>query len=556
MMSKPKSEATEPTTASTTAGATSSKPTPADAVADLERRLADLSTSTPVVPPSSTSSTKEPSPFQKPVVSATTTTTTTATSNKNALLARIIAAQERAKQAQPAPVAVSSSASPPSFDFFSASTTTMPSQPIPPPAFDSMMNVSQPPAPLFSAPLPNSTTTVPPPPSFDDAFFAAPPSMNQQHLIPTLPPAFDSSLLPPAPPPMTNTSCNTSSFMQFDPMSASAPAFEDLIMDPVPPTAVLPPPVPPPTFPATTSELDDETLQAILGIDGLSHDEKQELIREQLKIMKSIEESKKTAQVSAADAFEQRSFSAAVQAVGGAHKKDKTSILGMERTHQAIADGTAVVVQCLNCGEWMQVTGAAQFMMCSSCNTMTQVQEAGMTNEEAQQMIADAKLAEQLQKEEYEEADRAAASNSSPSRTATAAAKSEKNDGKPETASSGTWMEWLGFGTPAPAPVSRASNDLQLSYSRDSADDSTDGLLGSASTPRRQGARVATQQPLFACVTDSISSAANYAISSAQGLNEDEEGNVHGVDASSLLAVTQVGRGSSNQSYEQMPERN
>ena len=87
MMSKPKSEATEPTTANTTAGATTSKPNPADAVADLERRLADLSTSTPVVPPSPTSSTKEPSPFQKPVVAATTTTTTTnATSNKNALL--------------------------------------------------------------------------------------------------------------------------------------------------------------------------------------------------------------------------------------------------------------------------------------------------------------------------------------------------------------------------------------------------------------------------------------------------------------------------------------
>jgi hypothetical protein len=28
---------------------------------------------------------------------------------------------------------------------------------------------------------------------------------------------------------------------------------------------------------------------------------------------------------------------------------------------------------------------------------------------------------------------------------------------------------------------------------------------------------------------------------------------VHGVDSSSLLAVTQVGRGSSNQNYEQMP---
>lgn len=335
-------------------------------------------------------------------------------------------------------------------------------------------------------------------------------------------------------------------------MHASAPSFEDLMIDH--PPALLPPPVPPPSTSDVTSNggLDDEALQAILAIEGLSQADKDELIKEQLKIMKSIEGSKKSAQVSAADAFEQRSFSAAVQAVGGGSKRSPavtSSVLGMERTQQAIADGTAVVVQCTACGEWMQVTGAAQFMMCSSCNTMTQVQEAGITSEEAQQMIADAKLAEQLQKEEYEEADRAAASNTrnSPSRSAPTS-----STGNAKTATSSTWMEWLGFGTPAPAPATRASNDLQLSYSRDSADDATDGLLGSTSSQRRQAARVVSQQPLFACVTDSISSAANYAINSAQGLNEDEEGNVHGVDSSSLLAVTQVGRGSSNQSYEQM----
>jgi hypothetical protein len=346
--------------------------------------------------------------------------------------------------------------------------------------------------------------------------------------------------------------------MSFGNMHASAPSFEDLMMEPDQPPALLPPPVPPPTTLNATGngELDDEAIKAILGIEGLSTAEKQELINEQLKIMKSIEDSKKSAQVSAADAFEQRSFSAAVQAVGGGPKRStaSTTVLGMERTQQAIADGTAVVVQCTACGEWMQVTGAAQFMMCSSCNTMTQVQEAGMTSEEAQQMIADAKLAEQLQKEEYEEADRAAASSSnsssSPSRAAPASS-SVKSSAK--ASSSSTWMEWLGFGTPAPAPALRPPNDLQLTYSRDSADDTTEGLLGSSSSERRQGARVVTQQPLFACVTDSISSAANYAINSAQGLHEDDEGNVHGVDSSSLLAVTQVGRGTSNQNYEQMP---
>ena len=441
---------------------------------------------------------------------------------------------------------------PPAFDLLAAASNEQlppPSFNAMPPTFESMMGNTGTlrPENIFSPP-PTMPTAVPPP-AFNDAFFSQPQVVHQQ----PPPPVFDSSFLPPP----SYDHNNTASSTQFASMHASAPSFEDLMMEPAHPTALLPPPVPPPSMSTTTGGLDDEAIQAILAIEGLSQADKDELINEQLKIMKSIEGSKKSAQVSAADAFEQRSFSAAVQSVGGGSKRNTTSssssVLGMERTQQAIADGTAVVVQCTACGEWMQVTGAAQFMMCSSCNTMTQVQEAGITSEEAQQMIADAKLAEQLQKEEYEEADRAAASSarSSPSRPK---ASSSSTTNAAKTATSGTWMEWLGFGTPAPAPATRASNDLQLSYSRDSADDAANGLLGeSSSSQRRQAARVVAQQPLFACVTDSISSAANYAINSAQGLHEDEEGNVHGVDSTSLLAVTQVGRGSSNQNYEQMP---
>lgn len=438
---------------------------------------------------------------------------------------------------------------PPSFDFLSNAPVTSESTVPPsftsgsPPSFESMTMADTQKPKYFASP-PTTNPAVMPPPDFNDALFSQPPVVNQQ--LP--PPSFDPSFLPPP----SYSQNDVSNPMQAATLHASAPFFEDLMMEPDHPSAVLPPPVPPPTMSNTTDSggLDDEAIQAILAIEGLSQADKDELINEQLKIMKSIEGSKKSAQVSAADAFEQRSFSAAVQAVGGGSNRKTavtSSALGMERTQQAIADGTAVVVQCTSCGEWMQVTGAAQFMMCSSCNTMTQVQETAITSEEAQQMIADAKLAEQLQKEEYEEADRAAASSARTSPSRTTQSSTSTSNAKP--ASSGTWMEWLGFGTPA----TRASNDLQLSYSRDSADDASDGLLGSSSSQRRQGARVVAQQPLFACVTDSISSAANYAINSAQGLHEDEEGNVHGVDSTSLLAVTQVGRGSSNQSYEQMP---
>lgn len=64
-----------------------------------------------------------------------------------------------------------------------------------------------------------------------------------------------------------------------------------------------------------------------------------------------------------------------------------------------------------------------------------------------------------------------------------------------------------------------------------------------------QQPRVAEQKPLFSCVADSIVSTANqYLI----GGGEDEEGNVHGVDASSLLAMpsSRIGRNTGRNSNE------
>jgi hypothetical protein len=428
-----------------------------------------------------------------------------------------MAAQERAKQAQGAPPPAPVMAAPPAMDLLSMDNSP------PPPAFE----------------------VAPPPPAFEETLLPPPPVQA------AAPPAFDSTFLPPPATMTESAAVAPTTFMQWDPHAAapqapSAPAFEDLMDNtaaPHPP-AMLPPSMQQPA-PANDG-IDDEALQAILGIEGLSAAEKQELINEQLKIMKSIEDSKKTAQVSAADAFEQRSFSAAVQAVGS-----NMQLHGQERTREAIADGTAVMVQCTTCENWMQVTGAAQLMFCPVCQTVSPVKGSGITDEEAKQMAADAKLAEQLQKEEYEEADRAAATSRSPQQQQ---ARASTATASPSSKSTG-WMEWLGFGTPAPAPATRSneSGEITFTHSRDSADGEGDGLLGSGGGGgRRQGARVATQQPLFACVTDSISTAANYAMSGA-ALQEDAEGNVHGVDSSSLLAVTQVGRGSSNQRYEQMP---
>jgi hypothetical protein len=201
--------------------------------------------------------------------------------------ARIIAAQERAKQAQPVAAPTPSTTAPmvpPAFDLLAAASNEQlppPSFNEMPPTFESMMGNTGtlPPENIFSPP-PAMPTAVPPP-AFNDAFFSQPPVVHQQ----PPPPVFDSSFLPP--PSYDHNS--TASSTQFASMHASAPSFEDLMMEPAHPTALLPPPVPPPSMSTTTGGLDDEAIQAILAIEGLSQADKDELINEQLKIMKSIE---------------------------------------------------------------------------------------------------------------------------------------------------------------------------------------------------------------------------------------------------------------------------
>lgn len=49
---------------------------------------------------------------------------------------------------------------------------------------------------------------------------------------------------------------------------------------------------------------------------------------------------------------------------------------------------------------------------------------------------------------------------------------------------------------------------------------------------------MAESKSMFACVTDAVGTAAT----SIYTMNQDEEGNVHGVDASGLLAMPNVSR--------------
>eukprot|EP00523_Entomoneis_sp_CCMP467_P015244 CAMPEP_0168779076 /NCGR_PEP_ID=MMETSP0725-20121227/7407_1 /TAXON_ID=265536 /ORGANISM="Amphiprora sp., Strain CCMP467" /LENGTH=527 /DNA_ID=CAMNT_0008828857 /DNA_START=241 /DNA_END=1824 /DNA_ORIENTATION=- len=525
-MTKPAPEEQAP--ASTTMAKT--KSAPADAVQDLERRLQMLETPKPAP-----TTMPEAPVAAAPVAAAPEAAPKT---GKNALLARIMAAQERAKQGPPPAEA---SAAPDLLDSFDAPAE---SASAPPPAFDASLLPAQAP-----------------------------------------PPAFDSSALPP-PPPVENTTAQSA--LMFDPMqapaptfaaapAASAPVFEDLLdasdnVKPPPSYDVTPVPAPAP------AGMDQEAIDAILGMEGLSDEEKAAMIAEQEKIMASIEAEQRNQKSPAnsasarADAFEQRSHAAAVQAIGGSRTKpapvSSPSVANSAASQEAI--DAILGMEGLSDQEKAAMIAEQEKIMASIESAQSTSAAAGEAG--AGTLASDMELAEQLQKEEYKKAEK---------RTAAAKAKAKAEQAQQQGESG--WMDWLGFGSSSTSPTTAAGPDRSFAQrpvergeiavslppgaSRNNSalamapaytgqdDDITTPQLSPAreteslmtSSSGGGGARVAEQKPLFSCVADSINEAANQFYTT---VNTDSEGNVHGVDQSGLLAMSQAGRENSDQPYQ------
>mmetsp|Transcript_5458 Transcript_5458/g.8977 ORF Transcript_5458/g.8977 Transcript_5458/m.8977 type:complete len:494 (-) Transcript_5458:66-1547(-) len=489
MMEKPRPKAAEEKPAK--------KKSAEEAVEELEKRLAALGGPSPeVVADNDLLNLSAPTVISDPAAaSPPLEAPKEVKGGKNALLARIMAAQEKTKPVAPPP---------PASDVFGPPPTTM-EDALPPPAYDTGL---LPPPQMEAAP-----------PAFDaveDSVMA--------HLQQHQPPAYN-AMAPPA---------------------ASAPAFEDLlgVHAPPPPQQQFVPAPPPPEE------------DVIMGMEGLSPEERNALMEEQRNIMQQIE-SEKSANQSAiaavqADNFDMRSTTNAVNAISGNSRAptmrpppgaetgskvnlgggQEVDLHGPERTKEAIKEGTAILVQCVNCENWMQVTGNATLMYCPVCAVVSPVMQenAAMSKEEALQMEADRKMAEQLQSEEYEE--RPAARQP---RARQAAAPAQEEESWWDTVT-GMFSTETKSEAPPPPMQSLPSSDERQSL--------TGGGTGSPARAPRQGARVAEQKPLFSCVVDSV----NSTVGTLTGqLSQDAEGNVHGVDASSLLAVSNVGRDSDYQ---------
>jgi len=384
-----------------------------EAVRELEERLAALSSAS--TPATTETENEEPDllNFERidaPPVATTATQSGQVKGGKNALLARIMAAQEKAKPAINPTISAQTS------DLF-----------VPPPQLKEA-----------------------PPPVYNTNLLSAPPLQNI-----ALPPAFDAvenSMKSQVEAPAYSASAPP------QPPAASAPAFEDLLGNQQTP---LPPPV----------QVISPEEEMIMGMEGLSPEERRTLLEEQRKIMDQIEREKndnKAAIAAAqADNFNMRSTSSAITAV--------------------------------------------------------------VSRAETGQVDLDRQMAEKLQNEEYLQAD-AATSERTVRQTPQSAAPAEE---------ASWWDSVTGMFS---ANASNTPGALGVSEGHSSNERESLNRRPAGAPP---AARVAQSKPLFACVVDSV----NSTVGTLTGSAPDSQGNVHGVDSSSLLAMSNVGRENPNTSY-------
>lgn len=268
----------------------------------------------------------------------------------------------------------------------------------------------------------------------------------------------------------------------------------------------------------------------------------------------------------------------------------RVALHGQDRTRKAISDGTAVLVTCISCQNWMQVTPSATLMFCPICGSVSPVehQSSVMTKEEAIRLSQDRRMAERLQNEEWkqgnddeEDGDEAKDSGSGEEdgilaslekrfRTSIfggAAAASGAETGvvsqaharKPPPSSSTTNNGWGSYlsslvvgGTedyededskprsaeikvtqgpiPEPRPLSSFSrNELEL---QEEGEEGGEVHFGDERSSLLPAGRVADQKPLFSCVMDTVSNLVGTGAEGSEALPSE----VHGIDSTGLLA--------------------
>ena len=83
----------------------------------------------------------------------------------------------------------------------------------------------------------------------------------------------------------------------------------------------------------------------------------------------------------------------------------RITVHDQSKTREAIRSGTALLVECVSCSNWMQIADTATLMFCPCCQSVVPVirQNAVRTREEAIRLTRDRQLAERLQNEDASE---------------------------------------------------------------------------------------------------------------------------------------------------------
>jgi len=299
----------------------------------------------------------------------------------------------------------------------------------------------------------------------------------------------------------------------------------------------------------------------IVGFDPAEVEEQKKILEE---IQKSVSKTRNSAYVAPSSAAAAAASNTQEQRTVDLGDGKKVALHGQDKTKDAIKDGTAILVQCVNCDNWMQVTQSATLMFCPICSVVSPVlkQDSVFTTEEALQLEEDRKLAERLQEEENGGTAAVSDYPGSRSRNAPGSRSIKTTAGTEEEP---CWWDSLlvniGVSAAPDETLNERSAEVKVSHPPGSSsstrrafhggteeDSERLGLLGATSqsgsfdrgNPR--AARVAESKPLFSCVVDSVSNAATTvgAGITSMAYGEDEE-EVHGIDTTSFLAVPNIG---------------
>lgn len=307
---------------------------------------------------------------------------------------------------------------------------------------------------------------------------------------------------------------------------------------------------------AFASRMASQVQGQAVGVDGFSANE----VEEQRRIYEEIQRQAKGMSVTKSSSSDGRTVD-----IGGGQQ---VSIHGQEKTQKSIKEGTAQLVECLNCNNWMQVAENATLMFCPICSVVSPVVKGDHDWQVAHlaQMEEDRKLAERLQKEETE-----AYRQTSSSRNAT------RSSNPPEyswwdSMSKGVSNAMVAMGVVADEENDRAHmsvsrppgsinpNQRKLhSVTTGEEGGERESLLyaeggGGSYDNGRRAARVAQPQPLFSCIVDSVANTASAVSSAVYGESNDED-EVNGVDASPLFAIPKAGReNNAGGSYHALPD--